>query len=235
MEDGTVTTHLMRDLEDLKKEILAMGAMVEEAVNKAITALVNRTPQLAQEVMVSDNDIDMKELDVEDKCLKILALHQPVAADLRFIVAVMKVNNDLERMGDTSIHIAERAAYLAERPPIDVPLHFDTMVDRVRTMVRKVLDALVERNPDEAREVIRMDDEVDELHWQMFDILMNLMDKDPSAARRAFHTLSASRHLERIGDYATNIAEDVVFMVEGEIIRHRFKTQKDKREFPYQD
>jgi len=223
-----MSKHLVRDMESLKKDILTMGAMVEEAVNKAITALTTRDVDLAKEVMEGDSEIDEMELEVEDKCLKILALYQPVAGDLRFIIAVMKVNNDLERIGDFALHIAERALYLSERPPLQAPLGFSEMVGKVRSMLKMVLDALVRQDSALAREVVRMDEEVDELHWQMFDILMKLMKDDPSTVDRAFYILSASRHLERVADYATNIAEDVVFMVEGEVIKHRFKGRSFK-------
>ena len=217
-----MTVHFLRDLEQLKKELLTVGSMVENSVNNAIAALVNRRPELAAEVIRTDDLIDDKEIEVEEQCLKVLALHQPVAADLRFVVAVLKVNSDLERMGDYAVHIAERAEYLSSGPVLNIPTdYFNEMVTRVQAMVRKVLDALINRDSAEAREVVKMDDEVDELHWRFFDIVMNLARDDPSSVERAFHTLSASRHLERIGDLATNIAEDIVFMVEGEVIRHR--------------
>jgi len=217
-----MTVHFLRDLEQLKKELLTVGSMVENSVNNAIAALVNRRPELATDVIRTDDLIDDKELEVEEQCLKVLALHQPVAADLRFVVAVLKVNSDLERMGDYAVHIAERAEYLSSGPVLNIPTdYFNEMVTRVQVMVRKVLDALINRDSEEAREVVKMDDEVDELHWRFFDIVMNLARDDPSSVERAFHTLSASRHLEKIGDLATNIAEDIVFMVEGEVIRHR--------------
>ena len=217
-----MTVHFLRDLVQLKKELLILGAMVESSVNNAIVALVNRRPELAHEIASADDAIDDKELEVEELCLKVLALHQPVAADLRFVVAVLKVNSDLERMGDYAVHIAERAEFLSKGPALNIPLdYFDKMVKLIQAMVRKVLDSLINQNAEEAREVVLMDDEVDELHWRFFDIIMKLAREDPSSVERAFHTLSISRHLERIGDLATNIAEDVVFMVEGEVIRHK--------------
>jgi len=218
-----MSKHLQRDLEGLKKEILGAGALVEEATNKAITALTERRTDLAEEVMRSDGEIDQQEVHVEDQCLKILALHQPVATDLRFVVAAMKVNNDLERMGDLAVNIAERAAYLSSHEPLGVPLDFPRMAERVRAMVRQSLDALVNRDAKQAWKICSDDDEVDAANRQMFEALERLMTNDPSAVKRAIHTLSASRHLERIADLATNIAEDVVFMVEGEVIRHRLE------------
>ena len=218
-----MTKHLQHDLDALKKKILTMGSLVEEATNKAIASLVHRNPELAEEVMEGDDEIDLTELVVEDVCLKMLALHQPVAGDLRFIVAVMKVNNDLERMGDLAQNIAERAHFLATAEPIDVHLDFARMVDKVRTMVAQSLDALVNQDPQLARAVCAQDDEVDDLNKQMFVVLQELMHRDPSTIERAVHTLSVARHLERIADLATNIAEDIVFMVEGDVIRHHLE------------
>lgn len=213
--------HLQRDLDHLKKQILTMGAMVEEATNKAITALVDRRPELAQEVMVGDNEIDDSEVMIEGECLKVLALHQPVAKDLRFVICVMKVNNDLERMGDLAINIAERASYLTNEPPIGVPLDFGRMAETVRGMVRDSLDALVNLDTKVARAVCSHDDLVDDINRDMYVQLQEVMRNDVDTIERAVHTLSASRHLERIADLATNIAEDVVFLVEGDVIRHR--------------
>lgn len=218
-----MSKHLERDLNQLKKKILTMGAMVESAANKAINALVQRRLSWAEEVMAGDDEIDSHEVEIEEDCLKALALHQPVAADLRFIITTLKVNNDLERMGDLAVNIAERAAYLTTHEPIQVPVDFTRMIAIVRGMVRDSLDALVKRDAALARRVCQRDDEVDELNRNMYDLLQDLMARDPQAIKRAVHTLSASRHLERIGDLATNIAEDVVFMVEGEIVRHRLE------------
>jgi len=217
-----VAKHLRRDLEHLEREILTVGALVEQAIHKATLALTERRPELAREVMDGDQAIDAKEVEVEEECLKILALHQPVASDLRYIIAVLKVNNDLERMGDLAINVAERAIYIAKRPALPVRLDFELMVQKVRGMVRESLDALVNQDAALARRVNSQDDEVDRLNAEMFDVLQRLMQEDPSTTKRAVHSLSASRHLERIADLATNIAEDVVFMVEGEVVRHRF-------------
>lgn len=215
--------HLLRDLEHLKKQILIVGALVEEAVDKAIASLVDRRPALAEEVIHGDDRIDLKEVEVEEECLKMLALHQPVAADLRFLIAAMKVNNDLERMGDLALNVAERAAFLATHPPLPVQIAFNAMGDLVRGMLRDALDAMVRMDTDLARSVWSRDDEVDAVNRQVFETLEDLMERDPSTVERALHTLSASRNLERIADLATNIVEDVLFMVLGEVVRHRFK------------
>jgi len=216
-----MTKHLVRDLANLKKLLLEVGAMVEEASTKALTALTQRRADIALEVIESDNDIDSKEVLIEEECLKILALHQPVASDLRFVIAALKVNNDLERMGDQAVNIAERAAALAKLPPLEIALNVDRMADIVQQMVRSSLDAHVNLDTELALSVCRMDDEVDDLNREMFTTMQQAMAKDSSLVAPAVHYLSASRDLERIADLATNIAEDVVFMVEGEVIRHK--------------
>ncbi len=216
-----MTAHLQRDLARLREEILSMGSLVEEATNKAINALVKRDAALAAEVVDADGRIDDKEVQVEEDCLKLLALHQPVAVDLRFIITCLKVNNDLERMGDLAVNIAERARYLARHTPLATPLDLTAMADKVRGMVRDSLDALVRQDMTLARDVLARDDEVDEANRSMFDILQGVMTADPSTVKRAIALLSSSRYLERLADHATNIAEDVIFMGEGVIIRHQ--------------
>ena len=155
-----------------------------------------------------------------------MALHHPVATDLRFIISVLKVNNDLERMGDLAANIAERSIYLATHEPLRTVLNFNRMVDGVREMVRKSLDALIRTDTNLARLVLTMDDEIDALNREMYTKLQNIMREDPESVDRAVHTLSVSRYLERIADLSTNIAEDVVFMVEGESIRHISKGEQ---------
>ncbi len=215
-----MSKHLERDLARLNERILTLGAQVEEAGNKAITALLARRADLAQEVAQGDAAIDEQEVEVELECLKMLALHQPVAQDLRYIVCVLKVNNDLERIGDLAVNLAERALFLIEREPIHVPLDLARMAQDVRRMIRKALDALVNRDAALAREVLRMDDRVDETHTRMYGAITEVIRADLDALEAAIATLSASRYLERMADMATNIAEDVVFLVEGEVIRH---------------
>lgn len=212
--------HLERDLNRLKKDILTMGAIVEGATNKAIDAMVNRNVELAEQVLAGDWEIDLKEIEVEEDCLKILALHQPVAGDLRYIVAILKVNNDLERMGDLASHIAKRAAVLAKQDPIGMPDKFEELVKIVQGMVRDSLDALVRQDADLAMEVINRDDSVDELHMEIYRNLRDRMRTEKGIIDRAFYTISVCRHLERIADLAVNISEDIYFTVTGKIIRH---------------
>ena len=213
--------HLQRDLEQLAKHILSLGALVEEATSHAIEAVAHRRPELAEQVLTGDDRIDDREVQIEIECLKMLALHQPVAADLRYIVAVLKVNNDLERMGDIAVNVAERALWMAGHEPLSVTLDFVTMGELVRRMVRDCLDALVRRDVDVARRVIQDDDKVDFMHKEMFEILEREMMRAPESVPAAVHGLSTSRHLERLADLATNIAEDVIFLVDGEVVRHQ--------------
>ncbi|MEZ5964993.1 MAG: phosphate signaling complex protein PhoU [Planctomycetota bacterium] len=218
-----MTKHLLRDLERLKKQILLVGSMVEGAIMKATAALLERRPQLAAEVLEGDDAIDTREVMVEEECLKILALHQPVAIDLRYIVTALKVNNDLERMGDLARNIAGRANDLLKLEPIHMPNEFPTMVDTVRSMVRDSLDALVSTDVDLARRVLAADDTVDRVHRHMFQEMQAAARENPDRIEAAINLLSASRNLERIADQCTNIAEDVIFLVEGEIVRHQRK------------
>ena len=216
-----MSKHLERDLEQLRRRLLDVGSLVESATNRAITALTHRQPELADGVFDADDEIDALEVQIEEECLKILALHQPVAADLRFVIAVMKVNNDLERMGDQAVNIAERAVYLSSRPPLDVPLNIERMAEVTRSMVRSSLDAVVNLDAEIARSVGTMDDEVDEIHREMFRLVQDRLRRSSDVVEQAIAYLSASRDLERIADLATNIAEDVLFTVLGEVVRHR--------------
>jgi phosphate transport system protein len=217
-----MSLHLQRDLDHLKKQILQLGNMVESAINNAILALTERRTELAETVFREEKLINQKEVAIEEDCLKILALHQTVAVDLRFIVVVLKVNNDLERMGDFAKNVAERAVYLSSKNPLPFPPAFtETMPKRIRTMVHDGLDALVKLDVELARKVIEMDNDVDEVNRQMYSEVQAQMEQDSSTIKRSIELLSSSRYLERIADLATNIAEDVIFMVEGEVIRHQ--------------
>lgn len=216
-----MTTHLQREIDRLKKKILCMGAEVEECVNRAVDALVKRDPHAAEEVIASDEAMDQLEVEIEEECLKILALHQPVAIDLRYVIAVLKINNDLERIGDLAVNIAERAVYLSTHPPVDIALDFRGMAGITQLMLKRSLDALVNLDPQLARVVRASDDEVDEANRRMYNLIEDYIRKHPARVAESLHLLSVSRHLERIADQATNIAEDVIYMVEGEIVRHQ--------------
>lgn len=216
-----MSKHLRRDLDRVSREIVQVGRLVEEMIRKATIALTDRRAELAAEVIEADNQIDAAEVQVEEDLLKILALHQPVANDLRYVVALLKLNNDLERMGDLASNVAKQARFLAERDPLTVTLEFAPMVEVVRQMISKGLDALIGLDANQARQVVEMDDVVDRADADISAALIERMQQDPSTVERAIRALRASRHLERIGDLATHIAEDVVFMNEGEVIRHR--------------
>lgn len=219
-----------REIETLKRAILALGAVVEDSVLKAGKAVVQRDPVLAEEVIAADFKIDQMEVDLEEDGLKVLALHQPVAIDLRFIVAVLRINSDLERIGDLAVNLAERALFLSSRSPVDVPGQFSEMTARAESMLEKSLDSLVNMNVETARSVIAADDEVDLLNREMYRIIYDLIRRDPDRLECFVHLISAARHIERIADHATNIAEDVVYMNTGEIIRHKpedFREAKD--------
>lgn len=216
-----MSLHLQRDLEKLKKEILKLGTMVESAINNAILALNNREMLYVDEVFRLEDHINEMEVKIEEDCLKILALHQPVAGDLRFIVVSLKVNNDLERMGDFAKNIAKRARDLMQEEPIStLPEFVNELPNLVRTMVRNSLDALVKLDVSLAREVIAMDDKVDEINRAMYQEVTRVAKENASKTGVAISLLSTSRYMERIGDLSTNIAEDVIFMVEGRVIRH---------------
>lgn len=213
--------HLLRDLENLKKELLLLGAMVEDAVRRAVLALIDRRPNLAREVIEGDREIDDKEIQVDEECHKILALHQPVANDLRFVLAAMKVNNDLERVGDLADNLAGRAAFLAEHDPIEIPAEIEEMASNVKAMLHESLNCFVTADTELARKVLRDDEAVDRQHQELYTLLGRSMCEHPDQIELRMQLLSVSRYLERMADLATNIAEDVVFMVDGEIVRHR--------------
>ena len=216
-----MSLHLHRDLDKLKKEMLRLGNMVELAIDNAFLALNNRDSSYVEEVVTNEEQINEMEVQIEEECLKILALHQPVAVDLRFLVVVLKVNNDLERMGDIAKNIAERAKDLMESDVIpDLGQPMQGLPDLVRTMVRSSLDSLVKLDDQLARKIIEMDDEVDQINRDMYAAVKSLVAEQPSVADSAINLLSCSRNMERIGDLATNIAEDVIFVVEGKVVRH---------------
>jgi phosphate transport system protein len=216
--------HLERELENLKRSILSLGAKVEERLRTAIKAIETRDGNLANQVITSDHEIDEMEVDIEEECLKVLALHQPVAIDLRFIVSVIKINNELERICDLAVNIAERAAFLATQRKLDILFDFPGMAEKAQSMVKKSLDALVTLDSRLAWEVCASDDEVDVMNRDMFIQIQNSIRNHTNRLECLIHLLSASRHLERVADHATNIAQDVVYMIEGEIVRHRPET-----------
>ena len=220
-----MSIHLNRDLDALHRSILAMSADVEDIVHKAVTGLSNPSYELAAELARRDDEIDRWDVRIEEDCLKILALHQPVAIDLRRITTVLKISGELERMADLGVHIAERACGLLGQPEIEVPPKLEQMAARAFSMLHQSIDAYVQLDSQKARQVCAQDDEVDEMNRQVIEQLQEMMKRTPDLVEPALHLFSASRHIERVADHATNIAEDVVYLVEAEIIRHRAGSQ----------
>jgi phosphate transport system protein len=216
-----MSKHLQRDIERLNQELLSISSMVEEMIDKATQALSDRRYDLADQVVASDPFVDQHEVHVEEECLKMLALHQPVAVDLRRIATVMKVNNDLERIADLAVSIAQRAKAMDEFPAFPIPEQLPQMVVLATQMVRGAMDAFVNMDAAAARRIMAMDSSVDQHNRDLIGVLQSLMQKRPELVAAAVQCFSAVRHIERIADHATNIAEDVVYLVEGDIVRHR--------------
>jgi phosphate transport system protein len=213
--------HFEREIEHLKRDILALATLVEESLQNTLKALRTRDNLLAARVIKGDIEIDDKEVKIEEDCLKILALHQPVAADLRFIIAVLKVNNELERIGDTTVNIAERVMFLSSQPRVEVRFDFQSMADKAQSMLHRALDALVNGDSKLAYQVIASDDEVDALNREMYMQVQEGIRRDIDDMECLIHLLGVSRHFERIADHACNIAEDAIYMARGDIVRHR--------------
>jgi phosphate transport system protein len=204
----------------LKKRILSLGALVEERVRMSLRSLESRDADLADKVIKKDYEIDEIEVEVEEECLKILALYQPVAVDLRFLIAVIKINNDLERIGDEAVNIAERVENMSKKQKVEVPFDYSLMADKAASMLKASLDSLVNLDLDEAFRILTMDDEVDHIHSEIYDQVKGVIRENPLRSGYLINLLLISRHLERIADHATNIAEEVIYLIEGDIIRH---------------
>jgi phosphate transport system protein len=216
-----VTRHLETELLKLKNRILSVGTLVEENLRLAVESIERRDVDLAARVIAADREVDEMEVEVEEECLKIMALHQPVAGDLRFLAAVIKINNDLERIGDEAVNIAERLVYLASRPPVPIDIDYVTMAEKTQAMLKDSLDCLVNLDADLAYRVILKDDEVDDLNREIINRVIETGEHYPEHVGPLISHVSISRYLERIADHATNIAEEVIYMIEGEIPRHR--------------
>jgi len=216
-----MTRHFQHEIEKLKKKILHLSATVEDNLRLAAKSVSERDLKLAERVVEVDQDIDMFEVEVEEDCLKILALHQPVAIDLRFVVAALKINNDLERIGDLAVNIAKRGKILAGLPSEKVPFNFSGMLSVTIDMVKRSTDSLIDMDPQSARDICATDDSVDDHLKDAYQKLQAEMEAHPEMIKYYVALLGVARNLERIADHATNIAEDVIYMVEGEIVRHR--------------
>ena len=200
--------------------MLSLGAMVEESVRLAVKALETRDTDLAQKIIDADHKIDEEEVAVEEECLKILALHQPVAVDLRIISAIIKINNDLERVGDEAVNIAERVITMAKQSPADIRIDYNLMAEKSESMLKRSLDAIVNLDEDLAYKVCLDDDEVDEMNRSIYDQVKLAIKGEPDRVAFLINLLLVSRHLERIADHATNIAEEVIYIIGGVIHRH---------------
>jgi phosphate transport system protein len=215
-----MTKHFRKELEIIKKRILTLGAMVEDLVHDSVLAVDRVDADLADRIIKRDHEINDTEVDIEEECLKVLALHQPVAVDLRFIIAVIKINNELERIGDQAVNIAQRVQVIAKRPKPPFWFDYSEMGEKAQKMLRMSLDALVNLDVDLAYRVITMDDEVDQIKNDAYDRIKQAIKDLPERVGYYINLLLISRHLERLADHATNIAEEVIYLVEGEIFRH---------------
>jgi phosphate transport system protein len=216
-----MSMHLQQEIETLQNKLRSLVAIAKDAVEKAVKSVDQRDAALAQAVVDGDVELDRAEVGLEEDCLKILALHQPVATDLRVIVSVMKMNNDIERIGDLAVNIAERALFLCSEAPIAAPSDLAEMRAKTLAMLTGSVDALMRLDAQRARAVRAADDEVDEINRQLFKEFAAAVRRSPEQVERLLSYLSVGRHLERIADYATNIAEDVIYLMEGEIVRHK--------------
>lgn len=224
-----MSAHLQKEIDKLKKKLLSLSAIVEDTVFQVVRALRDRDAAAAQAVIDRDTEIDDREVDIEEECQKILALHQPVALDLRFIITVLKINAELERIGDATVNIAERVVFLVAEEPIDEPFDFPGMAGCAQRMLRKSLDALINQDVRGAYDVIAADDEVDAMNRRMYRQVEDGIRARPDRVESLIHLLGVSRSIERIADHATNISEDVIYLIEGNIVRHRTEEYKHSR------
>ena len=217
--------HFLEELEELQQRLLEMGGLVESAISNSVLALSERSETRARQVLNNEARINQMEIEIDDCAVRLLALQQPMARDLRFLTAAIKINSDLERMGDLAVNIVERALSLMKqaqvKPLIDIP----KLAQLSESMVHKSLDSFVRRDAELARQVLLSDDAVDDLRDAIYQELVSFMEKDPSTISRSLDLIFVARNLERIADHATNIAEDVVFLVRGVDVRHHAETQ----------
>jgi phosphate transport system protein len=212
--------HFHEELEALKQTLLAMGGLVEDQIRRAMRALLERDDALAQDVIDRDRQVNTYDVEVDEQCVELLALHQPAAGDLRFITTAMKIVTDLERIGDQAVNIAQRALELNREPQLKPYIDLPRMADRAQRMVKESLDAFVAGDTALARQVCAADAEVDALKEQIFRELLTFMMEDPRTVSRAIRVILISRFMERVADHATNIAEMVIYLVEGKMVRH---------------
>jgi phosphate transport system protein len=219
-EKRHTSTHYEKELREVKQSLLSLGALVEKAIELATEALVDRNTELARKVICDDNVIDQLDVEIEEKCIRMLALRQPTARDLRFIATAIKINGHLERIGDMAANIAEKSIILSEEPPMKPYIDIPRMAEIARGMIKESLDALVKEDTDLARKVRMEDETIDNLNEQVFRELLTFMMEDPKKIHRALIIMQISKSLERISDHAVGIADMVMYMVTGKIVRH---------------
>jgi len=212
--------HFVEELDYLRSRLLEMSALVEDSVYRSVLALSDKDPQQAQKVLQNEAEINRMEIEIDDLATRLLALQQPMATDLRLLTSAIKINNDLERMGDLAVNIVERALSLINEPLIKPLIDIPAMATRVQSMIRKSLDSFVKRDAEMARTVLVSDDAVDELRDAIYEEVITYMERDPKTIRQGINLIFVARNLERLADHATNIAEDVLFLVEGVDVRH---------------
>jgi phosphate transport system protein len=215
-----MTKAFIRELDNVKKMILTLGAMAEERVHMALKAVKQKDREIAAQIMRTDYELDEMEVDIEEECLKIIALHQPVAIDLRFLIAVIKINNDLERIGDEAVNIAQRVDIIARQKSPRTTFDYSAMAEKTEGMLKMALDSLVNLDTDLAFKVNILDDEIDAIKIDAYEHIKAAICSTADSGGYLINLLLISRHLERIADHATNIAEEVIYLIEGEIIRH---------------
>ena len=215
-----MTIYFQTELDKIKKRVLSLGTMVEERVRMAVKAIDAIDMEVVDKIINTDYEIDETEVEVEEECLKVLALYQPVAVDLRFLICVIKINNDLERIADEAVNIAQRVQAIAKSERDEILFDYSDMAEKAQSMLKKSLDAFVNLDLDLAFNVLMLDDEVDALHRSAYDSIKRSLGDHPEKVGFYINMYLISRHIERIADHATNIAEEVVYLIEGDIVRH---------------
>ncbi|MBI4211166.1 MAG: phosphate signaling complex protein PhoU [Deltaproteobacteria bacterium] len=208
------------ELRELKEAILKMGSLVEDMIDRSMRSLMDRNGAIAEEVIRRDYDVDQQEMDIDELCAQLLALRQPAASDLRFIIVGLKITKDLERMGDLAVNVSEESLELLKEPMLKPFVKLPMMGEKTRAMIKEALDAFVARDAERAEAVLRQDDDVDELNGRIRAELIEVMKQDAANISRGMHRITVARHYERMADHATNIAEEVIYMVKGRDIRH---------------
>jgi phosphate transport system protein len=222
--------HFDDELKRLKDKLFRMGLQVEEAVARASEALFSRDSKKAEAVLKGDQEINLSEIEIDELGHELIALHQPTAVDLRFITMVLKINNDLERMGDQAVNIAEKAIEINQEPPMKPYVDLPKIAETARGMMREALNAFVERDPAKAKEILEKDDVIDRLNDRVYEDLQKIMREKPEAVRQGVALIMVSHNLERVADLATNIAEDVIYLTRGIDVRHHIRERREEKE-----